>query len=186
MLHPYSLKHFLIIFAIVVVSACSTVLPSSEGSTGKKQANTNQKSAQEHLKRPENGLSDPAFKKLKPEVLLYLEDISDAFYKKNQEFLLNQAELYYKQTYSKLYPTAEYLAMLYRIGPYSTEEGYGYQKMPRLDINSVKGIVYTGWDELGPVLEVRGKIYLEKGKTEPCRLILLWRLGDIKIRGFEP
>ena len=76
--------------------------------------------------------------------------------------------------------------MLYRIGTSSTESGLGDHTKPVLNLNEVLGITYTGWDEIGPVLEVRGKILLTNGKSEHARLILLWRLGEIKIKGFEP
>ncbi|WP_304225093.1 hypothetical protein [Gracilinema caldarium] len=136
--------------------------------------------------KPDTGLKDPAFKKLKPEVLVYLEKLGDAFSARDKDYILAQAEPYYRQTYSKLYETGEYLAMLYRIGPYSTESGYGETKRPILNLNDILGITYTGWDELGPVIEVRAKILFKNGKSEPCRLILIWRAGDIKIKGFEP
>jgi len=136
--------------------------------------------------KPDPGLSDPAFAALTPEVLRYLEDLLNAFHSQDRAYLLNQAEPYYRQTFANLYPEDEYLAMLYRIGSYSSDSGIGEIKKPLLDLNEVRGITYTGWDELGPVLEIRGTILLKNGKIEPCRLILLWRLGDIKIKGFEP
>jgi len=137
-------------------------------------------------KKVESGLSEPAFKNLKAEVLTYLEELAEAFYTKDSAFLLAQAEPYYRKTYENQYSVAEYLAMLFRIGPYSTESPNSFNTRPSLNLKEVKGITYTGWEELGPVLEVRGTLVLANGKTEKCRLILLWQLGDIKIKGFEP
>ncbi|WP_041396187.1 hypothetical protein [Gracilinema caldarium] len=154
---------------------------------GKPTAQFTQSKQQETKhKKIDPGLSDPAFKKLNTEVLAYLNTLAEAFSSKNKSLLLAQAEPYYQKTYENLYPVNEYLAMLYRIGPYSTETPFGFTKRPALNINEITGITYTGWDELGPVLEVRGKIFFQNGKAEPCRIILLWRLGEIKIKGFEP
>lgn len=170
------------------MNSCTSV-PSQTSSitkpaASKQIASTSQ--ASKGQQKPDTGLKDPAFKQLKPEVLIYLEKLADAFSARDKDYILAQAEPYYHQTYSKLYETSEYLAMLYRIGPYSTESGYGETRKPVLNINDMLGITYTGWDELGPVIEVRGKIIFKSGKTETCRLILIWRAGDIKIKGFEP
>jgi len=171
--------------------ACTTLSESPYKNTGSSQPPKNLQAANTKIipgkaRKPDSGLNDPAFKKLSPEVLQYLQTLSDAFYTHDLPFLFNQAEAFYKKTYEGLYSSDEYLAMLYRIGPYSTESGLGDNKKPVLNLNEVLGITYTGWDEIGPVLEVRGKILLTNGKSEHSRLILLWRLGDIKIKGFEP
>jgi hypothetical protein len=194
MLHPHKINHIVIsclsgVF-LGIVTSCATE-PAQRGvnttaiQSGKNKPAPSSKTVPGTSKRPDSGLSNPAFKKLKPEVLSYLETLAEAFYTKDTAFLLAQAESYYQRTYEGLYPTDEYLAMLYRIGPYSTESPNGSNKKPSLDIKEVRGITYTGWEELGPVLEVRGTIHLADGKTEICRLILLWHLGDIKIKGIE-
>ena len=194
MLHPHKINHIFIscllgVFLGIVIS-CATGPAQGGVKTTAIQSEKNRpapssKTVSGTSKRPDSDLSNPAFKKLKPEVLSYLEALAEAFHTKDQAFLLAQAEPYYRKTYEGLYPTNEYLAMLYRIGPYSTESPNGLTKRPSINLKEVRGITYTGWEELGPVLEVRGTIQLADGKTETFRLILLWRLGDIKIKGIE-
>jgi hypothetical protein len=180
----------MVLCSLGLITACTSLphegKPTPQNNGTPTVSSTQSKQQSTKPKKIDPGLSDPAFKKLNKDVLAYLNKLAEAFSSKDKAFLLAQAEPYYQKTYESIYPTHEYLAMLYRIGPYSTDHPFDSTKRPSLTISEVIGITYTGWDELGPVLEVRGIIFLQKGKQEPCRLILLWRLGDIKIKGFEP
>lgn len=195
MLYFHKINNFIVLSflaTIVGVTLSCTTAPAPERENaiskqyGMQETRTNAPVRLGSSEKPDSGLSDPAFKKLNKQVLAYLESLADAFYTRDTEWLLAQAESFYQKTYQGLYPTDEYLAMLYRVGAYSTETPNSLVQEPSLNIKKVVGITYTGWEELGPVLEVRGTILFANGKNETCRIILLWRLGDIKIKGFEP
>ena len=134
----------------------------------------------------DSGLSQAAFKNLPPEARDYLERLSAAFGEGDLQFIAAQGERDYAARVMPQRDTQEYLALLYRVGPYAAETPADPNPLPRFDAGQVRGLRYTGWDERGPLLEVRGLFQLREGKSLPCRIMLLWRLENPKILGVDP
>ena len=140
---------------------------------------------------PENSLNSPRFRGLPDEAKDYLETLAEAFRKKDREFLVSQGEIQYENDLRFNYDEESYLAMLYRIGPYSEDSEWMPPKaagpaLPVLKVSAIRAIEYTGWEEKGPILEIKGRIYLENEEPLPCEIMLFWRLLEPKILGARP
>ena len=144
-----------------------------------------------YVKPPsESGLQEAGFKSLPTEAKEYLETLSEAFRKKDKEFLLAQGEAQFEKELRPKLEEGNYLALLYRIGPYSEDSEW---KAPttgaspiRLDVNTTEAILYTGWEEKGPLLGITGRLYTKDSGIVPCRIVLAWRLVQPKIQGVWP
>jgi len=135
----------------------------------------------------ESGLSAETFVHLPPEGKAYLLRLAEAFRRQDSAYLLAQGEPGFAERQNPMHDQAEYLALLYRIGPYAAENPGDPYPLPRLQPAQIRSIEYTGWEEQGPVLEIRGRILLTSSATPlPCRIMLLWRLKEQKILGHEP
>lgn len=133
----------------------------------------------------ESGLDQGIFSSLSTETRDYLGSLARAFKKQDGEYLLNQGEERYAQRMRNRYSEEEYLALLFRVGPYAKESPFDPETTVRLDVHSVMSIRFTGWEDRGPVLEIRG-ILKKKDRTElPCRILVLWKLRSPKILGME-
>ena len=132
------------------------------------------------------GLNAPQFRGLPREVNEYLTVLAEAFRKKDREFLVSQGEIQYEKEFRFRYDDESYLALLYRIGPYSDESGWKSPVLPKIDAATIRAIEYTGWEEKGPMLSIKGRLHLEKGTPLPCEIILVWRLPEPKILGAHP
>jgi len=138
-----------------------------------------------------DGLDTPRFRNLPPEAQDYLKTLATAFRKKDREFLVSQGEAQYEKELRFTLDEETYLAMLYRIGPYSEDLPWESPRnnganLPRLDVSVIRGIEYTGWEESGPMLEIKGRLYIRDSEPIPCTLILIWRLTEPKILGERP
>jgi hypothetical protein len=131
-------------------------------------------------------LKDPRFIALPPEDQSYLKNLSRAFREHDRAFLLTQGESQFEAEVKPYYDEETYLALLYRIGPYAEEDPRGDNRMPRLIVGDLSHIEYLDYAEEGPVLEIRGRLFLRSGGSLPCRIILLRRLLEPKIIGFFP
>ena len=132
---------------------------------------------------PDSGLDTARFRNLPAEAKEYLETLAEAFRTKDREFLVSQGESQYEKDLRSDYDEETYLAMLYRYGSYSDDGEWRASGLTHLDISTIRGIVYTGWEEFGPALEISGHLYQSNGERVPCNIILLWRLLEIKILG---
>ncbi|MDR2842312.1 MAG: hypothetical protein LBV52_03820, partial [Spirochaetaceae bacterium] len=108
-----------------------------------------------------------------------------AFKEKNQDFLISQGESYYESDMRSKYPKAQYLALLYRVGPYSKDSTW---QLPayQIDINTIHDLQWVEFVDKGPVLLVEAKIITNDFKTIPCSIMLLWRLNEPKVMGTYP
>ncbi|GEM_PF-1305165 len=135
----------------------------------------------------ESGLSAETFVDLPPEGKAYLLRLAEAFKRQDSAYLLAQGEPGFAARQRPMHDQAEYLALLYRTGPYAAENPGDPYPPPRLEPTRIRSIEYSGWEEQGPVLEIRGRILLTSSATPlPCRIMLLWRLKEQKILGHEP
>ena len=135
-----------------------------------------------------NGLESAKFNKLPPEAKEYLQTLAEAFNKKDRVFLLNQGEAQFEKELRNKLDEESYLALLYRIGPYSEDSEWTAPKISgtspaRLNPDTVRDIEYTHWEEKGPLLEITGRLYVNKSDPIPCRIVLAWRLLEPKIQG---
>lgn len=185
------MKQVFILSCIVFLGGCM-VIPQREtpGPTDNRPVTETGTAARTPEQKGPDDLSslfdNVSFSQLEPEIKTYLTELADAFINARTEFLLSQGEADYHQRNYPLFEHDEYLALLYRIGPYATEKPDSLNKLPVLDTKTVQSITYTGWDERGPLIEVRGILQLKDGQDIPCKLLLLWKLEDIRILGQEP
>jgi hypothetical protein len=137
--------------------------------------------------RVEDGLETAAFDGLPPEARSYLKTLAEAFGGQKRPFLLAQGEAQFEKEVKPHYDEETYLALLYRIGPLSAEEGGpGSNTLPRLSPRDIVGIEYGSWEEEGPLLEIRARLISASAPPVPCRIMLIWRLRDPKIQGLYP
>jgi hypothetical protein len=136
----------------------------------------------------EDRLDSPALRGLPPEAREYLEILAEAFRRQDRDFILAQGEAHYDSSIRPYYDEGQYLAMLYRSGPYSGE-GAGYSpgdgEFPQLNPGVIRGIEYLSWEEQGPLLEIRGRL-LSGADAIPCVIRLVWKLREPKIQGIYP
>ena len=137
-------------------------------------------------KRPGAELAGPTFRQLPPGSREYLESIADAVAAGNTAFLLTQGERDYAQRIRPAVDPGEYAALLYRVDAYSADSPAISEKKPRADLGRARKLSFTGWEENGPVLEVRGRLEFKDGTVQPCALFVLWKLSPPRILGREP
>ena len=182
---------FVLLLASCVSSTSSEkeALPTETSSTpaAKEAVKTTASGAQP---APADGLNAPSFRGLPAEARDYLKTLAKAFREKDKAFLVSQGEMQYENELRLTLEEECYLALLYRIGPYSEVSHWGSpargSDLPRLDSSKVRGIEYTAWEEQGPMLEIKGRLYMQNSSSIPCRLVLIWRLPEPKILGERP
>ena len=135
---------------------------------------------------PGNGLDSAGFRNIPADARNYLTALADAFKSKNRDFLVSQGEAQYEKEVRSRVDEETYLALLYRAGPYSADSEWKPAVPPRLEYSHIRAIEYTGWEEAGPMLDIKGRLYLNGGAVLPCRIILAWRLPEPKILGERP
>jgi len=138
-----------------------------------------------------DGLDSGSFRDLPPEAREYLKILAGAFRNRDREFLISQGESQYEKELRFRLDEESYLASLYRAGPYSEDSEWMLPRAfgpasPRLDLSAVRAIEYTDWEERGPMLEIRGRLYLQDGGPLPFEIVLVWRLPEPKILGWRP
>lgn len=133
-----------------------------------------------------DGLDSPLFGDIPLEAKDYLRTLAEAFRAKDGEFLIAQGEPQYEKEQRFRHEEDVYLAMLYRVGPYSTDTHWNSPDIPRMDYSQIEAIEYLGWEEKGPMLQIAGLLYYEDSSTLPCGVTLLWRLLEPKILGHRP
>jgi hypothetical protein len=123
---------------------------------------------------------------LPPDTRSYLETLSGAFRRGDRTFLLSQGEAQFEAEVMPFHDEETYLALLYRIGPYGEESPREDTETPRLNPAEILGLEYSGWEEQGPLLELRCRLIRRRGPPLPCRIVLAWRLREPKILGRFP
>jgi hypothetical protein len=136
--------------------------------------------------RVEDNLGKSVFKGLPQEARVYLETLSKAFREKDLDYLISQGELNYENETRLRYDEETYLAMLYRIGPYTEDSPFRDMKLPRLEYKEVIGIEYLKWDEKGPMIEIQARLISQKNEATLCEIMLVWKLPEPKILGTYP
>jgi hypothetical protein len=130
-------------------------------------------------------LNTRTFDGLPPEARAYLKDLSRAFRNRDAEFLLSQGEHQFEAEVRPFYDDESYLALLYRTGAWGADAPWTETEFPRLSPGEIRHVEYLGWEERGPVLEIRGRLVTRAGII-PCTIMLVWRLAEPKIQGFYP
>jgi hypothetical protein len=132
-----------------------------------------------------DGLENAVFQELPPQAYHYLQVISAAFQRRDEPFLLDQGEKSFTDwATANLDGSPEILAHLFRAGLYAADSPDKAPHLPsRLIIRETRGITYLGWDERGPLIEVRAQIMMKNGAI-PARLLVVWRLDEPKLQGY--
>jgi hypothetical protein len=131
-------------------------------------------------------LEATAFSGLPLGVKSYLDRLAVAIREHDTGFLLAQGERNYAGRVRGQVDDQSYLALLYRVGPYAVETPAGDERPPRINPERLRSIRYTGWDDRGPVADIRGLLTLSDGAPLPCRISVLWKLKEPRILGQEP
>ena len=180
-------------FLLSILAACASVTPedSETGARATPASVVVEAAAGAALIPPGDGLDAPAFRNLPPEARDYLGILSAAFNRKDKEFLISQGETQYERDTRRQFDDEAYLAMLYRVGPYSGNSEWMTPRtagsaLPSLHIPGTSGIEYSEWRENGPMLEINGRLRLTNSDTLPCTIMLVWRLPEPKILGERP
>jgi hypothetical protein len=134
------------------------------------------------FKIQQDELDDRRFDTLDPVVKEYLRKLADAWKSHNKNYLLAQGEEQYQDNTRPYVNEGQYLALLYRAGPYAQEGRWSYDNF-ELDIDTVRRIIFIDYRIEGPVLIVSGRFESKTGNVIPCNLYILWRLMDIKLIG---
>ena len=135
---------------------------------------------------PTDGLDSEHFLTLPRAAREYLKILSDAFRNKDKDFLLAQGETLFERDMRPRFDDEVYLAMLFRIGPFSTGSTMVSPILPRLYIAEVSSIEYLEWEESGPILEISGRLIMEREYPIPVLIKLIWKLEEPKILGIRP
>jgi hypothetical protein len=132
-----------------------------------------------------DGLERAVFRDLPAETYTYLQSIAAAFQRHDEQFLLGQGEASFEDwAAANLLDSSETLTRLFRIGPYADDTpSAAAQPAPHLTVPDIDGIIYLGWEEWGPLLEVHAQI-ITHNKAFPARLLVIWRLEHPKIQGY--
>ena len=185
--HPrLSLPAFLLLACLF--ASCASQTPHTKGTipaTSASQAAEKAPAPAESLSGGD-GLDAPQFRSLPPEARDYLAVLAEAFRKTNKDFLVSQGEAQYEKDLRSRYDEETYLAFLYRIGPYSEDSGWKSPAPARLEYAQVRAIEYLSWEEKGPMLDIKGRLYFQDTSSLPCRIVLAWRLVEPKILGEQP
>jgi hypothetical protein len=176
------IKNRKLLIALFLLEACVTP-PDNTGEKLPASTETSVNSVNPAI-LPQDGLDTPAFVNLPIEAKRYLKNLSEAFRKKDREFLISQGEAQYEKELRPVLDEGSYLALLYRAGSQDSE--WDSTVPLKLDISAIKSIEYTKWEEYGPMLEISGVFHLENSKPLPCRIMLVWRLLEPKILGEWP
>jgi hypothetical protein len=181
-LYQNILRKSITIIGILVVLSCVTAPGEKE------HQNSGYKASKPvpHQKPIDSGLSNPRFKNIPPEAASYLKTLAQAFSAQNIEFIIHQGEPDYERRVKNCFSQVEYLALLYRIGPFAKDSSTDTGKLPVLNIQKVAGISFTDWEEQGPAIIVQGHIINTDGNTLPCCLVILWRFPQPCLLGYEP
>jgi hypothetical protein len=123
---------------------------------------------------------------LPPGVRAYLTELAEAFARQDASFLLAQGEAQFEAEVRPRYDEGDYLALLYRAGPYGEDSPRSAAERIRLEVREISGVEYTGWEERGPLLEIRGRLIRRGGPPVPCVIMLVWKLWEPKILGIFP
>jgi hypothetical protein len=126
---------------------------------------------------------DLFWEKMPPGAQAYLMELARAFARQDTAFLLAQGEPQFEAEVRPYYDEENYLAMLYRVGPYGEESSPA--AVDRLIPEKIKEIEYTDWEERGPMLKVRGRL-ITAGAKIPCLILFNPRLRTPKILGAYP
>lgn len=169
-------------FSLAALSffSCS-VVPPAQRETAKAPA-----LPPETVRKPGAELDSAVFKQLPPGSREYLASIAEAAASGNADHLLAQGERDYSRRVRPAVDRDTYAALLYRIGDYSRETPIGAGGPSRADLGRASGMRFTGWEENGPVLEVRARLRFKDGTEQPCALYVLWKLSPPQILGAEP
>jgi hypothetical protein len=142
-------------------------------------------------KQPESPASEtaagkaPLWERMPPEARAYLAELVRAFARQDTAFLLAQGEPQFEAAVRPYYDEENYLAMLYRTGPYGETSPPDSTGKNRLKPGEIRGIEYTDWEEQGPILKVRGCLITGAAKI-PCAIFFNPRLRAPKILGAYP
>jgi hypothetical protein len=127
----------------------------------------------------------PRWERMPPGAWDYLTELARAFARQDTAFLLAQGEPQFEAAVRPYYDEENYLAMLYRVGPYGENNSPDSTDRNRLKPGEIRGIEYTDWEERGPMLKVQG--YLIAGAAKiPCVIFFNPRLRTPKILGAYP
>lgn len=177
----------ILVFALSLAwASCAGVPPGKAPEKSRPNAAGKRAASPGTVERPATGLEAAVFSDLPEGVASYLERIAEAVRKRDEHFLLAQGERDYAGRVRSMVDAPSYLALLYRVGPYSAEKPSDDERPPRLDVSRLRSIRYTGWEERGPVAEVRALLTQADGPAFPCRLSILWKLSEPRIIGREP
>ena len=127
----------------------------------------------------------PFWERMPPEARAYLSELARAFARQDTAFLLAQGEPQFEAAVRPYYDEENYLAMLYRSGLYGENKPPAGADKDRLKPEEIKSIEYTGWEEQGPMLKVRGYLITAAAKI-PCVILFNPRLQTPKILGAYP
>ncbi|MDR2305178.1 MAG: hypothetical protein LBE10_11410 [Treponema sp.] len=177
-----------VLILLLCLSACFSG-PQQNGADMKKPGGTIPASGgidpQAGLRGEDSSLDSAAFAGCPPEALAYLKLLSRAFGNEDKTFLLAQGEPQYERDLRPGMDETEYFNLLYRIGPLAMEDLQETRLQKYLKAEDAGYISFKGWSEKGPMIEVDAQIHGPEGPL-PCRIILAWRLVDIKIVGLYP
>ncbi|MDR2607251.1 MAG: hypothetical protein LBC57_02570 [Treponema sp.] len=183
------MKHlFPVLIPLLCLSACFSGPQQNRADTEKLRETIPAPSGidpQAGLRGEDSSLDSAAFSGCPPEALAYLRLLSQAFRNGDKGFLLAQGEGQYEKDLRPGRDEAEYFNLLYRIGPLAAEEPEETRLQKYLKVEDAAYISFKGWREKGPMIEVDAQIHGPEGAL-PCRIILAWRLVDIKIVGLYP
>lgn len=173
--------------SILAVLASCAGAPRPAAASKKPPAEKSQpRASRGKVERPGTGLEAAVFADLPEGVRSYLERLAKAVREHDSKFLLDQGEPNYAKRLRLEVDDETYLALLYRVGPYAVERPSDDERPPRLPASKLRSIRYTGWDDLGPVVEVRGVLALDGEAPLPCRISVLWKLSEPRLIGQEP
>ena len=101
-------------------------------------------------RNPGAELNSAAFSTLPPYSRDYLVSIAEAFASGDKAFIGSQGEINYSRRVRPLVTEGEYLALLYRLGPYAEERPYQSEQPPTLEAAKGAELTFTGWTDRGP------------------------------------
>jgi hypothetical protein len=129
---------------------------------------------------------EPPWEELPLGARSYLAELAEAFSLGDAAFLLAQGETQFETELRPHYDEGDYLALLYRAGSYLEDKPRNRAGRTRLRLTEIKRMEYTGWEERGPMLEVRGRLITGGGKNIPCLIVFNPRLRTPKLLGAYP
>jgi hypothetical protein len=173
--------------AALWITACAGLPPGSADTGEAVVPPAEQPGAPVAGERPEKSpFTEQPPETLPPEARSYLRALSAAFRNHDRDFLAAQGEKSFEAEVRPGCDEETYLALLYRIGPYGTEDPGADTRVPRLFPEEIDGLEYAGWEEQGPHLEIRGRLIRRGQPPLPCLIMLVWKLREPKILGRFP